>query len=822
MTLFPTIYTRLVALLVTFVTIIALGIGAIYFEGTEKLLVENAVSDLENEAFLFEADLDAVIGQLKSDVQLLRNMPPAYGIVRARENGGIDPVDRSTEEQWMQRYRHIFEETIQERPYYTNIRLIGVANEGMELLRVMRTGENVVVIPQQSLVSKEDRSYFYPTIGLPEGGIYLSQIDLNREGPDAEIQRPFSLVIRAAMPILDDQGNPVAMVMINANFSRMLRDVASQVASQRILNVATQTGSYLFHRDHGKLYADDLGHGHRIQHDYPQILGMEQQAENYLTLVETSENSDEIRSYHRYYYDGPESENYLYYLLSANYDDFVGGLTGVQIQGAYASVGFLVLSGTIALLILHLLLNPYRQISSGLARYQAGEKDLKLPTWATTEAGALARKFESMITVKEQDDWIRDNLVNSSREMLAFDDFKKFGNGLMNLLCPLSGAHIGVIYLRNQITNDSPQGEYQSFLPLGSYGIEQPLDEIEAVHEGSGLIGQSVRDGKIRLLVDVPEDYFRVTTSLSSSKPRVILMLPVLYEHQTIAILELASVSEFSPLIQTFLERFSFDLGMIINNLAAAEQVRMLLEKANKTTSELKISNQQLDEFAYIASHDLKEPLRGIANYGRFLLEDYGETLDEEGCEMLERISFLSQRMEGLINDLLYYSRLSNQKLAIQETDIPSVIEDIREMLNVTLDEHNVTLMVEDDIPVITCDKPRVTEVFRNLISNAVKYNHNHEKLVEVGYLASAQMDEKGFRDVFFVRDNGIGVKKEFHEDLFKMFKRLNEEEDSVKGTGVGLAFVKKIIERHGGRIWLDSSPGKGTTFFFTLKPEES
>ena len=816
----PTIYTRLVALLVTFVAIIAIGIGAIYFEGTEQLLVENAISELEGEALLFEADLDAVISQLESDVQLLRNMPPASGIVRSRENGGIDPLDSSTEEQWMNRYEHIFEETIRGRPYYTQLRLIGVADRGKELLRVERSGESVVVIPEELLTPKEDRPYFYPTLGLPEGEVYISQIDLNREGLNADIQIPYTLVIRAAMPILDEMGEPVAMVMINANFSRMLEDVANQVASERVLYVATQTGSYLLNPDNSKLYADDLGHDQRIQQDFPALSEMGRSARNHITVVADNQDGGEILGYHTYYYDGPESSNYIYYIFSANYQDFVSGLADVQIKGAFASLGFLIVSGLIVVLILYLLLNPYRQISTGLARYQAGEKNLLLPTWARTEAGSLARKFESMIEIKEQDDWIRDNLVDSARALLAFDDFKLFCDGFMQLICPLVEAQIGVIYLKNQVLSGVESDDPKAYTPLGSFGLQQSVETLETFRSGEGLIGQCVRDQKIRLLPDVPEEYFRVSTVFTSSKPQSIFLLPVIYETRTVAVIELASVSGFSSKSQTFMERLCFDLGVIINNLASSQRIQALLDTANKTASELKVSNQ-LDEFAHIASHDLKEPLRGLSNYSRFLLEDYQETLDEEGKEMLGRMGFLSQRMEDLINELLYYSRLSNQQLAIQETNIPALVEGIREMLQDTLNEQNVTLIVQEDIPEVVCDQPRVTEVFRNLITNAIKYNHKTEKIIEVGYLDSVKQTDQLLHNVFFVRDNGMGIKKEYFEDLFKMFRRLNEEDEETKGSGVGLAFVKKIVERHGGHIWLESSLGDGTTFYFTLKPEE-
>lgn len=249
------------------------------------------------------------------------------------------------------------------------------------------------------------------------------------------------------------------------------------------------------------------------------------------------------------------------------------------------------------------------------------------------------------------------------------------------------------------------------------------------------------------------------------------------------------------------------------------ENLRETLGQLAAYAADLERSNQELDDFAYIASHDLKEPLRGIHNHSRFLLEDYAEQLDHEGKRRLDRLLHLSQRMEKLVNDLLYLSRIGRFELAIQPTDIAAMLREILSTLEQFLDERHAKVIVAADMPQVTCDSVRVAEVFRNLIVNAAKYNESAEKIVNVGYLP-AHADELGRTRtrVHFVQDNGKGIASEFYEDIFKMFKRLERDDDG--GTGVGLTFVRKIVQRHGGHIWLESEPGKGTTFFFTLAPE--
>jgi len=235
--------------------------------------------------------------------------------------------------------------------------------------------------------------------------------------------------------------------------------------------------------------------------------------------------------------------------------------------------------------------------------------------------------------------------------------------------------------------------------------------------------------------------------------------------------------------------------------------------------SALKQSNQELDDFAYIASHDLKEPLRGLVSNAMFLKEDFSDKLDGATTRRLDRMTYLCQRMEKLMDDLLYFSRLGRQKLAVQRTDLNEIIKDIKLSMETTLCEANAVIEMPETLPTIICDLPRITEIFRNLISNAIKYNKSAEKHIEIGCADTAEQaaDNDNIGCAFYVRDNGIGIPEQFHNDIFRIFKRLNEEDESVKGTGAGLTFVRKIVERHGGRIWLHSEVGKGTTFYFTL-----
>ncbi len=254
----------------------------------------------------------------------------------------------------------------------------------------------------------------------------------------------------------------------------------------------------------------------------------------------------------------------------------------------------------------------------------------------------------------------------------------------------------------------------------------------------------------------------------------------------------------------------------VFNELHARAQALSYLN------AELERSNDELDSFAYVASHDLKEPLRGIHNYSLFLLEDYAQQLDADGVQKLQTLVRLSQRMEGLIEGLLQLSRVGRQDLSLTEVDINELVDEVLDLLQPRLEQTHTTIVVEGPLPTILADRIRLQEVFNNLFTNAIKYSDQPTKTVVVGLarpdiiLPIPNLSSADYH-VFYVQDFGIGIDPKHHENIFKLFKRLHAQEKYGGGTGAGLAIAKKMVEKHGGRLWVESSLGHGATFYFAL-----
>ena len=244
------------------------------------------------------------------------------------------------------------------------------------------------------------------------------------------------------------------------------------------------------------------------------------------------------------------------------------------------------------------------------------------------------------------------------------------------------------------------------------------------------------------------------------------------------------------------------------------------LQESNRRLEEalanLDEKNKELESFVYTVSHDLKAPLVSLEGFASMLLDGHKEALDEKGQLYLSRIQANVEKMGNLIQDLLELSRIGRIVHSYESVDVTQIIKEAVETLEIQLSERGTELVIQDNLPTITCDRVRIKQVFENLIDNANKFmgEENDKPRIEIGFHNNEDFFE------FFVKDNGIGIQKEYQEKVFEIFARLGDVE--VEGTGVGLAIVKKIVETHGGKIWLDSEVGKGTTVYFTLPKSSS
>lgn len=240
-----------------------------------------------------------------------------------------------------------------------------------------------------------------------------------------------------------------------------------------------------------------------------------------------------------------------------------------------------------------------------------------------------------------------------------------------------------------------------------------------------------------------------------------------------------------------------------------AREIELQNQKLQRIQDELEESNKRLEHFAYAASHDLQEPLRMISSYLQLIENRYADELDEDGEEFLEYAIDGSKRMKEMIDGLLEYSRVNTQGKPLEPVDLNDIVTDARKNLEIQITESNADIEC-NELPRVNGDASQLRQLFQNLFSNAIEYSGDQPPRVDVF------AERTGEKWKLSVRDDGIGIDPKDQDHIFDVFERLHSHEEHA-GTGIGLALCKRITERHDGEIWVDSEPGEGATFSFTL-----
>lgn len=739
------------------VTAMAVTSGAIvgYFsyQRTVEVTTNKVVDGLMGEARLIALQFQNTFDKMRSDASVILKTPPITGLIRSLRHKDVDQADGSTTQQWRNRLETIFISLMDDRPYYTQIRYVGLAHHGRELVRVNRIPQGYERVPEEQLQEKEGEPYFKNALQFRNGEPYFSNVTYNREhGKVASVLVP---TLRMLLPVYQ-QDHLFGFIIINADYEALLEDAFQLVSTKREAYLVNDQGDYM----HWGRKQQDTGltMATHTTKRLPELINNVFQKESPETHAK---GDDYIACITRVPMSHNKNNNKATFtmILSDNKFDLLNEAYETRSHAAMVIIILITVAVFMAAIVSHWFTRPLNQMTERILTSTPASKDLDLPTHQKDEIGALARAFKRLAhNLKENEMEANSILEHAIDGIITIDE-----SGKIKKFNPAAEQIFG--YMAWEVL-----GRNINMLMPPSYACQHDIFLQRYIQTGEKKIIGSARivEGKRKDGQVFPMDL---------------------------------SISEVTY------SAYRLFTG-VIRDISEMEKIRKFREQLIK---ELKQSNDDLDHFAYIASHDLKEPLRAIYNHARFLTEDFRDVLGEEGNARTERLTVLSKRMEQLIDDLLYYSRLGRQEMAMKETDVNIIIEDLQMVMADTLAEKNGVIEINGTLPCVTCDAVRITEVFRNLIANALKYNTRNEKKIEIGVC-----DHNG-QTAFYVKDNGIGIDAEFHTEVFNIFRRLNSEKKFGPGTGVGLTYVEKIVRRHGGRIWIESEKEKGATFYFTL-----
>jgi len=493
-----------------------------------------------------------------------------------------------------------------------------------------------------------------------------------------------------------------------------------------------------------------------------------------------------------------------------------------DLQVDFAEISFLILLfGLIGIFIgffiaiqtIRTIVKPINKLKESAAIIGHGNYNHQVEIEGNNELSDLGNSFNQMtVSLKESFEIIKiqkeeqeiSNTIKSAKNILyeslkselTIDDISRI---TLSFFMHFYNSSVGAFYL---VTDDQTLKCKVLVCP------NRNAFEISEIPLGNSDLGEVALNNEVLLISDLHHNYSDSESAFGGFTTDLILLIPVQFSNECIAVIELPILKNPTELEFNFIKEVNDSIGLAI---IAAENLKDIAEahkRLEEYSNELVAKNKELEEFVYITSHDLQEPLRTITSYSEILEEDYNKVLDVEGMEYIKFLQKASERLRNQIDSLLQLSKIG--KVAdLEFVDFKELFSDIESELSFLLKEKNGKITFPEHS--ISGAKGALIELrllFQNLIINGLKYNISDNPSIEISVV------DNGKSITFCVADNGIGIDEKYYQKIFKIFQKL----DNIEGTGIGLAHCKKIVEAHHGKIWVESELGEGSMFFFTIR----
>jgi len=838
------------SLLITFaVSITAYAINEVYVWGGSAILTTDSIGDLVQETDLLRHPLETRIDLLQQDVLLLSQMAITRELMELLEKHGNAPSHEKSD--LKEHLADMFVEMLRTTPHYMHISLMQIT-EGNEVLRVERFGERVEEMNEDQFVIRAEEALFQDVLHRNKGEISFSDIDLHRE--NGKIISPHFLTLQAAGAVYAKE-KMIGVLMIEVDFSQLLKDIPWQNAEGEQLYVVNTLGDFLAHPDSAQLFGSDLGHPARIQNLYAELPSAWNSGgkEKGVLMPKDSEHGN-VLAYHKYRYDPLNPQRHLGILIETPYRHIIEGISDVEKRGLALSAAIAAVAAIIGMLFLRIMIRPLGRIADMVVRYRKGEKDISLPPDSQDEIGVLAREFGAMMKQKNEEDWVKENLVGTTNTLLGFKHMKPFAEALIEGAAQAVGAPLAMLYVSDRFIHGQEEPGDEAVSLLGAYGYKEWEHFPKRFASGEGLIGQCLKSWQSMLITHIPENYLRIASALGESAPCEILLMPILFENRVAGVMELARWDRFSPIQQNFMEQLCFNAGVILNGISSGMRTEELLEETRQTAEELQRSEEELktqqeelqssneeleektkalemqnsqvrkqsqelerastykSEFLANMSHELRTPLNSLLILAKSLAGNEEGNLTDEQVEEANVIHRGGLELLSLINDILDLSKVEAGKISLHLEAVPldGILHRMQQQFLPLAGESGVLFEIRrvGDLPgILHTDAQRVEQILKNLLSNAFKFTSRGAVVLEVAQGANEML-------AFSVIDTGIGIDPEKLNDIFEAFQ---QEDGSIDrhygGTGLGLTIARKFARLLGGEIRVKSAKGKGSVF---------
>ncbi|MBL4804710.1 MAG: PAS domain S-box protein [Alphaproteobacteria bacterium] len=726
--------------------------GAYFFNKISDALFRIQVDRLESETLIISPLFASAFNEMKSDLSVISKTPPIQGIVRSTRNDDVDPLDESTTELWRTRLASIFSGVIENKPGYVQLRYIGLADGGREIVRVNNVDGSPVIVAQEDLQKKKTEPYFRNALSLKPGEIYFSAVSLNRE--HGKVQEPYLPVIRGIIPVHDPEGEMFGMIVINAEYEVILRSVLDDIQIEKDLYVINEVGDYIrLQKDSGN-NAQFVFHSLNDGEDESSADVVEQvlsASEDTGTLFERVNSKDVVIQYYKDTDIFEDDSRYLAFALISPQTSFIAPVSEAQREAVLIIILSILATVTLALVFAMLLINPLMKMNQKIRAHEGNDEPLTgLPIHLRDEIGSLARSFSELyekISLALKDEHAAlERLAESEEQFRSAMKYSPVGKALVGLDGEWLMVNDALCKMLGYSEDELRQTDFQTLT------YEDDLSEdLKKVQE--------LLDGKISTY-KMEKRYIRKDGG---------------------TIWGLLSVS--------LLRDVDGNPKHFISQIQDISDIK----KAQQTLEEL---NTELEEFSYRTSHDLRSPLTSSIGLLKYADESLEKGEQEKARTSLSLAQDSLKKLEELLKDILDLARLKNMEEEEQPVSIKTLVDDALDkfthMNNYDRLEFKLDLQYDEDVHT---KKTRLLMIVENLISNAIKYQDTSKKKSFV----KVETYEDGENVVFAVDDNGLGIPDDQQENMFVMFKRFHPRVSF--GSGLGMYMMKKSADVIGGDI---------------------
>ncbi|BFM17054.1 hypothetical protein R50073_32370 [Maricurvus nonylphenolicus] len=754
---------------------VALIVGLTFYFESERLVIDQELTELEHQSQLIHPLLSDFYDVPFQDASFFSKMPAIKGIIQATKNNRPQQL-----KEWKRRLELTFEQVLESRKIYSQMRFIGVANDGLELVNVKRILGNVSIVPASKMQKKGHRPYFKEAIEHIEGSVYFSPIELRHD--QGKIQVPHTPVMRVATPIYDPQdGTPFGIVIISTNFNAFIDSVREKALADVTFYLANSDGDFLVHPDKSKTFGFDLGQRYLMQEEFTEL---KPAIENATTSVSfrgkksTVKRGQQVREQKAGYYSVIQLYQFglpdpLRLLLQYSDKKNIQSLIELRNRSVILALALAFVVLGLSILASRRMISPLIEMTNSVQEYEKSGQLQSLPLKSRDEIGVLARSFHNLLQTQR----IQEKEIQQARQYID-----GITEGIPHLLAYIDSNRI----FRFVNKNYEVWFERESHDFIGHHISAIFIDDYATVspHVDAVLTGEHVEFDHILTI-----------------KPHVT---------RTVHITFTPDIDNMHK-VQGFFSSFE-DIGQ----RKALEQELKEAVTAAQESAELKSS------FLASMSHEIRTPMNGVLGMLNLLKR---EQLSQKQRHYLGLAKSSADSLLILINDILDFSKIEAGKLELEyiDYDLISQLGDFVETMGHRAQDKGLELILDSTQvkhTMVKGDPGRLRQILTNLVSNAIKFTEQGEIVIRVGL---EHAGESGLILYASVSDTGIGIPASKIDNLFDSFTQVDASTTrKFGGTGLGLAIVKQLTELMGGSISVHSKEGKGSSFKFSILLQES